>query len=277
MPATAAPPSLTPQITTPAAAGGGGAVDYAFAFELTGVKNENMMCPIDQHQCRGRWEGKHLIGQTPDERFSELPTLPGLVFIINTRKREVRRFDPLILPDNARLLKIAQRVMLSITNAVPSPERGRLWKECDDDFMKTFVYWWWKLVGCRRARIVRGKYPQSIEAIRAMPGLVQGQMYDQSQALAGGRSVPNELLKWHPPSEDDYANREPEGVEELPDPFIDVPTDPSIYLDRPAAVAPPTHVTGGRRGASAADILMSGGLGGPSDIRDDEPDVAERV
>ncbi len=261
-----------PALLTPPAAGvPTEVVHYAFAFELTGSRNEQMMCPMDSHVCRGRWEAKNLVGQTPDERFSELPTLPGLVFVINTKKREIRRFDPLILPDNARLLKFAQKTLHGILGEVPTPERGRLWKECDTDFLKTFVYWWWKLAGCKRAKIVKGIFPKSLEDIRAMPGHVNGEPYNQSSVII--RAIPNEQLKWRPPTDDDYANREPGGIEELPDPFVDVPTDPSAYLDRPAATH--THVTGGTSNGrrSASDVLMDGA----PDLRDDEPDIGGRV
>jgi hypothetical protein len=248
---------------------------YAFAFELTGTRNENMLCPLDQHVCRGRWDKKFLIGQTPDERFSELPTIPGLVFVINTKKREVRRFDPLILPANEKLLKIAVRTMVAIQGTQYTPERGRLWRDCSPDFLKSFVWWWWKLNGCRRATIIKGLYPKTLEDVRAMPGSVMGESYNSSAVAV--REVPNDRLIWRPPSEDDYANRDPEHVDELPDPFIDIPTDPGAYLDRPKAVSF-TQESIGRR--SAADVLMGEGAllaGSVGDTGDDEPDVATRL
>ena len=230
---------------------------FAFAFELTGVKNENMLCPVDHHVCRGAWNAKHLTGQTPDPKFSELPNLPGLVFIINTKKREVRRFDPLILPQNATLLKLAQKALALITNQPPpTAERGRLWVDCDPDFVKTMVYWWWKLAGCKRAKVVKGAPPVSLDDIRQLPGNVTGEIFNQSATAV--RTVPNDSLKWRPPTDDDFV-REPETPDELPDPFIDIPADPREYLDRPPPASGYTKVTGGR---SAADVLMGDSIGG---------------
>lgn len=264
MPApTAPPPAAEPAVK-----------HFAFAFELTGTRNENMLCPIDSHVCRGRWEAKHLQGMLPDAGFSELPTLPGLTFIVNTRKREVRRFDPLILPQNAVLLRLAQKAMAKITNAPPpSPERGRLWTDCEPDFVKTVIYWWWKLAGCKRARIVgtgadgqlRGVWPQSLDDIRAIPGLVMGNVFSQSGNERG--NIPNKDLKWKPPTDEDFVREET--LDDIPDPFVDIPTDPREYLDRPPPAAGYTRVTGaGGRAVSAADVLMGdplagGGDGGP--------------
>lgn len=243
---------------------------FAFAFELTGARNENMLCPLDSYVCRGRWEGKNLQGMLPDAHFSELPTLPGITFIINTRKREVRRFDPLILPQNAVLLKLAQKAMEKITRQVPSPERGRLWTDCDPDFVKTAVYWWWKLAGCKRAKIVgtdpntgqpRGKWPSGLEDIRLIPGRVMGEVYSQSGAARG--FIANEDLKYKPPGDEDFV-RDELALDEIPDPFVDIPADPREYLDRPPPAAGYTRVTGAGAsgGRSAADVLMGDPLHG---------------
>ena len=256
MPATATPPAAAPAEK-----------HFAFAFELTGSRNENMLCPVDQHVCRGRWEAKNLQHALPDPGFSELPTLPGLTFIVNTRKREVRRFDPLILPQNAVLLRLAQKAMAKITHAPPpTPERGRLWTDCDPDFVKTVIYWWWKLAGCKRAKIVgtdpgtgqlRGVWPASLEDIRLIPGLVMGNVFSSSGNERG--TIPNDKLKWRPPTDDDFVREET--LDDIPDPFVDVPTDPREYLDRPAAPTGYTRVTGGG-GRSAADVLMADPLAG---------------
>ena len=260
-----------PGPTTPAAAEA--VSHYAFAFELTGTRNENMLCPLDHHVCRGRWDKKFLIGQTPDERFSELPTLPGLVFVINTKKKEVRRFDPLILPANEKLLKIAVKTLGAILGVQYTPERGRLWRDCHPDFLKTFTWWWWKLANTKRASIIKGIHPKSLDEIKAMPGTVTGEAYNSSAVIQ--REIPNERLIWRPPSEDDFANRDPEHVDELPDPFIDIPTDPAAYLDRPKAVSF-TQESIGRR--SAADVLMGDGAALAGQVGDDnEPEVASRV
>ena len=258
-------------MTPPAAAGD--VTHYAFAFELTGTRNENMLCPLDQHVCRGRWDKKYLIGQTPDERFSELPTIPGLVFVINTKKREVRRFDPLILPANEKLLKIAVKTLSAILGVQFTPERGRLWQDCHPDFLKSFIWWWWKLAGCKRATVIKGIFPKTLDAIKAMPGSVIGEAYNSSAVIQ--REIPNERLIWRPPSEDDFANRDPEHVDELPDPLIDIPADPAAYLDRPKAVGF-TQESVGRR--SAADVLMGDGAALAGQTGDDnEPDIAARV
>ena len=276
-------------LTPPAAAGAVKQLHYAFAFELTGARNENMLCPLDHHVCRGRWDRKYLIGQTPDEQFQEMPIIPGLVFIINTKKKEVRRFDPLVLPQNAQLLKLAQKTGAAIFGTIFTPERQRTWKDCDDGFLKSAVWWWWKLMGMKRANIVKGThYPKSVDDIKAMPGFVRGEVFNQSGHV--DRDVPNEKLIWRAPSEDDYANRQDLTAAELPDPLIDIPNDPAAYM-MPAHMVgmagpnnPYAHPLAG--GRSAADILASVGAGigaaggGGLDLfgtGGDEPDVAERL
>ncbi len=188
---------------------------------------------------------------------------------VRSVKREVRRFDPLILPQNAVLLKLAQRAMEKITRQVPTPERGRLWTDCDPDFVKTAVYWWWKLAGCKRAQIVgtdpntgqlRGKWPESLEDIRLIPGRVMGEVYSQSGAARG--FIANEDLKYKPPGDEDFV-RDEVALDEIPDPFVDIPADPREYLDRPPPAAGYTRVTGAG-GRSAADVLMGDPLHGSS-------------
>ena len=265
-----------PADTTPTAATAAERKEFAFAFELTGTRNENMLCPLDHHVCRGRWDRKYLIGQTPDEHFQEMPIIPGLVFVINTKKKEVRRFDPLVLPQNGQLLKLAQKTGVAIFGTMFTPERGRVWKDCDEGFLKSAVWWFWKLMGTSRANIVKGQYfPKSVDDIKAMPGFVRGEVFNQSGIVE--RNIPNDRLIWRPPSEDDYANRNDLTAAELPDPLIDIPTDMAAYMASPmtmgAAAARNPYAGGGR---SAADVL-AGADAGTASFTDDEPDIADRL
>ena len=266
-----------PADTTPTAATAAERKEFAFAFELTGTRNENMLCPLDHHVCRGRWDRKYLIGQTPDEHFQEMPIIPGLVFVINTKKKEVRRFDPLVLPQNGQLLKLAQKTGVAIFGTMFTPERGRVWKDCDEGFLKSAVWWFWKLMGTSRANIVKGQYfPKSVDDIKAMPGFVRGEVFNQSGIVE--RNIPNDRLIWRPPSEDDYANRNDLTAAELPDPLIDIPTDMAAYMASPmtmgAAAARNPYAAGG--GRSAADVL-AGADAGTASFTDDEPDIADRL
>lgn len=206
---------------------------YSWAFELAGPQNEQMMCPLDHHSCRGRWSRKNLLGQTAAQEFASAPDLPGLCFVVHTGKRTIRRFDPLAQEQNAPVLKLAQRIFGGVMGVKYEPERPRTLENVSDNVLKTMAFWFYKLVLSNRVNLLVGTVPgfphwkpgtkcdhtkANLELIRRMPGLVMQESYNSSP-LGKNKVVPNDELVYQGPGEDDYR-RDPNLVTEIPDPVI---------------------------------------------------------
>lgn len=149
-----------------------------------------------------------------------MPDLPGLCLLVNTSKRIIRRFDPLADPDNAKLLRRAQRVGLAVMGTKYTPEKAKTWKErsADDNTIKSFCFWVLRLRDAGHVTIVKGRIPEWDE-IRQLPGVIQLGTYD-TKAMAV-RGVPDDAIRYVKPVE----NEEEEGLseeymEEIPDPVI---------------------------------------------------------
>lgn len=193
---------------------------FAFVVEVCGPRNENLMCPIDSQVCRGKWARKNLYGKQFEGDFTAMPDMPGICFHINTENRVVKRFDPLADPDNAKLLKRAQRISQALDGIKRRPEKLKVWKDSTitDDLMKTFVFWCRKMVDANLMQVVRGTVPEWPE-IRKLPGVIQLQPYDQIAGL--NRGTPDDKIRYAkpmPPDDDDDTDEM--YSEEIPDPVI---------------------------------------------------------
>jgi hypothetical protein len=216
---TPAPPPAAARTTPPAAARRNDVPAFAFLVEIAGAKNERVLCPIDSHICRGRWARKNLVGKQIDGDFNAMPDLPGICFVVNTAKRVVRRFDPLADPDNAKVLKRAQRVALATLGVKYAPEKAKTWKErtLDDNTMKTFVFWILRLVDAGLVNVVKGRVPEFAE-IRKLPGVIQLQMF--SQMAGTDRGVPDDKIRYVKPVPPDDDEGDERFDDEVPDPVI---------------------------------------------------------
>jgi len=195
---------------------------FAFLVEFSGSRNENVMCPIDQHVCRGRWSRKNLVrtGAQIEGEFNSMPDLPGLCLLVNTAKRIIRRFDPLGDPENAKLLKRAQRVGLAVLGTKYTPEKTKTWKErsADDNTIKSFCYWVLRLRDAGHITVVKGRIPEWDE-IRQLPGVIQLGTFD-TKAMAV-RGVPDDAIRYVKPVPDEVEEGlSEEFMDEIPDPVI---------------------------------------------------------
>lgn len=195
---------------------------FAFLVELSGPKNENVLCPIDNHVCRGRWSRKNLArsGAQIEGDFNGMPDLPGLCFVINTDKRTIRRFDPLADDDNAKLLKRAQRIALAVTGIKMTAEKSKTWKEraCDDNTLKTFVFWILRLKDAGLVNVIKGRVPE-FEEIRKMTGVIQLKQFDQLAGIV--RGCPDDAIRYvKPVPADEEEDRDEQFMDEIPDPVI---------------------------------------------------------
>lgn len=227
-------PTVPPVPPVPPVSGGGSKAEggealrgkrppqFAFLIEFAGPRNENIMCPIDSHPCRGRWSRKNLArtGTQIEGEFNAMPDLPGLCLLVNTGKRLVRRFDPLNDPDNDKLLKRAQRVVQAVTGVKMVPEKKKEWRErsADDNTLKTFCFWVLRLRDAGHISVIRGKIPEW-EEIKRLPGVIQLKTFDQLAGVA--RGVPDDQIRYVKPVKDeDEDNDREEYMEEIPDPVI---------------------------------------------------------
>lgn len=231
MPEAATPP-VPPSPPVPPVSGGSeraprgrakdGPVRFAFLIEFAGPKNENIMCPIDSHVCRGRWSRKNLArsGTQIEGDFNGMPDLPGLCLLVNTEKRIVRRFDPLADPDNEKLMKRAQRIALAVTGTKMVAEKPKVWREraADNNTVKTFVFWVRRLLDAEQVTVIKGHVPE-FDELRKLPGVIQMQQFDQLAGIV--RGVPDDAIRYLkpvPPDEED--GRDEEFMEDIPDPVI---------------------------------------------------------
>lgn len=200
---------------------------FAFCVEFAGSNNENILCPVDNHVCRGRWSRKNLVrrGAQSDGEFAAMPDLPGLCVVVNTGKRVIRRFDPLADPDNEKLLKRAQRIALAVTGTKMAPEKAKTWREraADDNTLKTFCFWVLRLKDAGLVNVVKGRVPE-FDEIRKLPGVIQLKQFDQLAGVV--RGVPDDAIRYvKPVLDEDDEGRDEQFMDEIPDPVINAGDD----------------------------------------------------
>ncbi len=164
-------PTPAPQPRTP---------NIKFAVEIADRKNRSVKWPLDERILRGRWEKANLPnGTTVNESFN-MPDLPGLVLKIDTAAKEASIYDPLAMPQQAKLLERAKKANLAAFGADASPEEPVKYVHMTDHEMKSFVYYVRRLIDTEQCRVLAGTVPLMTE-IDQMPGLVSMHNFDAGQ------------------------------------------------------------------------------------------------
>lgn len=188
-PAAAAPPAkATPQAQLPG--------EIIFEIADVGIphptdperwirspRNRNVQYPPSKTILRGRWSRTSM---TPHEAASEgldaVPTeIPGMMILIDARKRRIRIFDPLSQPENktfaTKLFDMIKRLWGDRVGPIETVEQVEL----KPSQIKTSLWWCYRLVKDGSARVVSGTMPTEKE-IKALPGKIRIEIYNQSSS-----------------------------------------------------------------------------------------------
>lgn len=176
---------------------------HAFCIQISGPRNENVVCPFDRQKARGKWSKDGYGTAEPGEAVRKMPTIPGICFLVNTAQRTIRRFDPLGQPANANLLKKISRIMGIMQEAdglQAKPEDTKVWTECTDEELKNFTFWCRKMFDLKLCEMVKpeGGEPPTFKEIQLMPGDFRIGSFDQG--AGAGTSIKSADFRYRPPA-----------------------------------------------------------------------------
>lgn len=138
-------------------------------IEIYTANNSNVIFQPTAETYRGHWSNAKIPGQEMRPAIRAMPEIPGIHLEVNTEARTCRSYDPLA-SDASRWAQIER---IQRENAIHLDPNAKPWPEkvfqADDDMLKTWIFWFWKLVDAGNARVVEGQIPEMKEILE-MPG-----------------------------------------------------------------------------------------------------------
>lgn len=151
-----------------------------FAVEFATDHNNQTLCPISMRTYRGRFEMQNVKGRMPDDRFVNMPDIPGEVILVDGTARVVEVRDPLSDPDARETLKEARAVHRAMNWKEPDPNETKRIDPANDDDLKRHVYWCRRWLDAKQIVVLHGKIPP-MDVILLLPGRLEFHSFDQDQ------------------------------------------------------------------------------------------------
>lgn len=147
-----------------------------FIIEMGDKKNRTFLNPITQQKMRGRWtrDNHREMDIDHDGQYAplrQLPDLPGISIHVNTGAKRVRVFDPLGEPGNADLLEQVKKIVKLAMKKDGREEKTTVYEDCNEDELKSWLYWARRFVDARQCEVVSGRVPEMKE-IMSLPGKI---------------------------------------------------------------------------------------------------------
>lgn len=169
-------------------------------IEVGDDRNRNFLWNPTQDLLRGAWRRENLRSGELNRLTEQIPSIPGIRIEIDGRRRICRIYDPLNNEGLKPLLERIQRGVKSAMNSEQGPERDKVYQDCDDTTLKTWLYWARRLVngtprqrndeedmdgyGGPQAKVIEGLLP-TLREIERLAGKTTVSQFDS--ALNGGR------------------------------------------------------------------------------------------
>lgn len=153
-----------------------------FAIEICNHRNQQVIWNPDAKVMRGRWENTNIpAGNNVDATLRAMPEIPGIVIMVDSSKRALRRYDPLRLPKHKDLLERIRTVYSSMFDTLDlgakvSPDNDIFIKvdDASEDELRTWTYWARRILDSDNCRVIDGEVPQMGDILNnnKFPGLV---------------------------------------------------------------------------------------------------------
>ena len=161
-----------------------------FAIEISNHRNQQVIWYPDGKVMRGRWENSNIpAGNSVDPALRSMPEIPGIVIMLDTSKRALRRYDPLRLPKHKELMEKIRTVYSQMFDAIDlgakvAPDNDIFIKVDDatDDELRTWIYWARRVLDADNCRVIDGEVPAMADILNnsKFPGGVAKNNYEQS-------------------------------------------------------------------------------------------------
>jgi hypothetical protein len=142
------------------------------------LNNTLLFGPLGNMEVRGRWDFNHVAGRFTHDSMKALnkatSVIPGECLAVDPKARTCRLFDPLRETPQGR--KIWQAIKPIIERYASHFECGTslrepiVYTDCDEDRMKTWLYYMRRAVDSGLAVVVGNRELPTLEEIKALPG-----------------------------------------------------------------------------------------------------------
>jgi hypothetical protein len=163
--------------------------DFAeFTVEVDPDSGRNYLFNPTQEWLRNRWSWDKLPrGSTSERGLAKLPTIPGIHVTVSPRERRAVVWDPLSLPENAKLLREVEaqtkHLLGEARTAVPRKE----YRNLSNDALATWLYWVHRAVLSKDFREVKGKAPTLRQVVEKLPRAQIRKYFYDSQVYGPGQ------------------------------------------------------------------------------------------
>jgi hypothetical protein len=125
----------------------------AVTVELACFDNANVVFGPLLRRLRGRWSWANMRrGESSESGLMEMPDLPGLQLTIDPERMEARVEDPLTRPEYRETVMEANRAMKKMKGELITPLEPVRMVNMDENQIATWLYWFWRLLGCKHCR-----------------------------------------------------------------------------------------------------------------------------
>jgi hypothetical protein len=140
-------------------------------IEIGDEMNRQILFGPTQERLRGRWDVHNMQrGDTSGVGLLQMPTIPGMYVILSPRERRGMILDPLAQPENINVLARISETHNSLFSRPCKPCEPIIREDMSDDDIATWMYWIWRCVHAKQARVLSGKIPETeAEIQRALP------------------------------------------------------------------------------------------------------------
>lgn len=160
-------------------------------IEIMNEDNRSVAWGPIQRAVRGRWNPHNLAGgDTSEAGLRKIPTIPGVLVVVEPQQRLLSVVDPLSAPENrAKAMDIFAKIkdVLRLNHTFVEPyHKG----DAPDDEIATWYYWAWRFVKMDppTAVVIEGRVYSEAEIRAAYPAAkIQKQFYNESQQAAENR------------------------------------------------------------------------------------------
>lgn len=159
-------------------------------IEIGDDRNRQVLFAPTQEKLRGRWSNFNSNGaRSMHPSLAQMPAIPGIYLRVNLAKRQLTRLDPLKDTEEGRRIWEQVQRILEADSAhfnMMKPWDKVVVDNAPENQVKTWVYWFCRLVESNQAKVISGELPTKEELAR-MPGRAlteQFNFYRQSPTYA---------------------------------------------------------------------------------------------
>jgi hypothetical protein len=150
-----------------------------FTIEVASEGNNTLLFgPLGNMEVRGRWDFNHVAGRSTHDSMKAMnktaSIIPGERIAVDPKARTCRLYDPLReTPQGQKVWEAVKPIIerfKSHFNCGTSLREPIVYHDCDEDRMKTWLYYMRRAVDAGLAIVVGNKELPTLEEIKALPG-----------------------------------------------------------------------------------------------------------